>query len=245
MTASDNRGVPRRGFRPFSTRLALALGLLSGGARAAEPPAQSVRDGSLAPECPPGWYCEHEVEPKVEARGPPAPPKSRYPLHALVGRVAWAPFPHEASERAVMLGAGLGFRRRPARSLAYEAGFIGFGGRDFLGRSRYELGSEVNLVLLGGAHRAPGPFVLLGPDLAFARVEGVAPTLVLLGGHVGFGGEWPVGQSSHLLFELDVFARGRVDAAASRVPEYRDPLTGAASDVSTGAVLRFGLVTEL
>jgi hypothetical protein len=182
--------------------------------------------------------------PPTAALPPPLP--SHYPVSALVARVAWVPLPEEASERAWLLGAGLAFRYRQARVAAYEAGLVAFGGRDYQGRTRYELGGEANLVLLGGGHQRPGPFVALGPNLTFAQVEGLEATPVLLGVQMGFGGAWPIGRgATSVLAEFDVFARGRVDAAAERAPEYRDALTGAASNGSVGAVLRLGFASDL
>jgi hypothetical protein len=218
---------------------------LAGPAAAAEASPAPV-DASTAPECPTGWYCADEGDGMAEPPLPPAPPTSRYPISSLVGRVGWVPFPQEASERALLFGGGLAFRHRPGRVASYEAGLLAFGGRDYVGRSRYELGCELNLVLLGGRQPDPGPFVLVGPHLSFARVEELQPTLIFLGAQMGFGAAWPLGRGGQrLLTEFDVFARGRVDSEARNSPEYRDPLTGATSNGTTGVMLRLGFESDL
>jgi hypothetical protein len=167
-------------------------------------------------------------------------------LSSLVARAAWVPLPQQASRRALLLGTGLAFRYRPGRVAAYEAGLLAFGGRDYLGRSRYDLGVEANLVLLTSSPGKPGPFVAVGPNFALARVDGLSATLLQLGAQVEFGGTWPLGGgTTELIVEFDVFGRGRVDAAAARVPEYRDSLTGAQGNGAVGTALRLGLATDL
>jgi hypothetical protein len=249
MTASELTRGSAVGFAAFLVTSWVQLGVCAESLAAGSEVAP--RDASSAPECPTGWYCAAEQEPSDSVPASASlpqlpPPASQYPITALVGRVGWLPLPEQASERAVLLGAGLGLRFRPGRAVAYEAGAIGFFGRDYLGRSRSELGCEANLVLLGSGHRAAGPYVVVGPHLSLARVEGLSTALVQLGGQIGLGGSWPIANGAHsVLAEVDTFVRGRVDAAAAREPEYRDPSTGAPSNGALGVILRLGFATEL
>lgn len=249
MTASELTRGRHGGFTAFLVASWVLPGVC------AESPAAggevAPRDASSAPECPTGWYCAAEQEasdsvPVSESLPRLPPPATHYPVTSLVGRVGWLPLPEQASERAVLLGAGLGLRFRPGRAVAYEAGVMALFGRDYLGRSRSEFGCEANLVLLGSGHRAAGPFVVVGPHLSLASVEGLSATLVQFGGQMGLGGSWPIADGAHsVLAEVDAFVRGRVDGAAAREPEYRDPSTGAPSNGALGVILRLGFATEL
>jgi hypothetical protein len=144
-----------------------------------------------------------------------------------------------------MFGAGLAFRNRYARPFALDLGLASFGGRDFLGRTRYELGVEADLVLVGSGRGESGAYALLGPNLFVAWVEGLDRTPILLGGHLGLGASITVAPSTAVLLEIDTFLRAGIDEGVSREPEFSDPLTGAHANTSLGALLRAGVSHDL
>jgi hypothetical protein len=216
--------------------VAFSVAVWLGCANAGDAP-QEV-DASFEAECPTGWYCARESANDAEQVAAPAPVR-HYPVTSLIARVGWIPMPDEASRDAWLLGGGFSLQQRPGRTLALEIGPEGFFGRDFLGRERRELGLAASLVLLGYGVSGPGPFVAFGPNLAFAQLDGFEGTVAHAGGHLGFGGAWPIAERARLLLQLDVFVRGRIDAAGE--PEYRDPLTGSPGNGDAGATLRLGV----
>lgn len=224
----------------FASALLFALSTGWATTSEAQPPQPAEVDASSEPECPEGWYCAREREPLAEVV---APPPSLYPVATLWLRAGWVPMPEEASQRAALFSGGLGFRYRPSRSIGFEGAPNVVFGRDFLGRKRVELVLELSAVLSGSGPHESGPYVVVGPQLSIADVEGLEDTPVYAGGHLGFGLAWRVGARFALSAELDSYVQGRVDAGTQA--DYRDPLTGAASTATFGTALRAGLAFDL
>jgi hypothetical protein len=214
-------------------------------------------DASREPECPSGWYCARDPEPSPGVESSPAvdssgvalptsavtAPASRYPVSTLLFRGGWLPMPEEASERAALFALGLGFQHRATRAFGFDVGPGVVFGRDYLGRERVEAVAELSAVASATSPFRPGPYVLVGPQLSIAWVEGLEERPVYLGGHLGLGISWPIGTSVGLLAELDGFAQGRIDAG--QTPDYQSPLTGVSSDMALGGLLRVGLSVDL
>lgn len=151
--------------------------------------------------------------------------------------------PAEASNDALLLGAGAAFRYRYARPFAIEFGGSGVFGHDYVGVPRREWALDLSQLFLGSGEPGLAPFALVGLNLTLAHREEAPRDPVMLGAHMGFGASAGLHENVRLTLELDLNWRTRVDADPA--PEYRDPSTGATSDSTMAIVLRAGASFDL
>jgi len=149
-----------------------------------------------------------------------------------------------------MAGAGLSFRYRPVSVFALDIAADVLVGTDGNGFDR----REVPLSFSGMIFPFKGflqPYVSLGLNTAFARVESTEYTARLakgtegqynyVGAQAGLGLELRLTGLIGLNIEGMGFVRKRVDSDAKAHPEFIDIETGEASNTSTGGMLRAGL----
>ncbi len=149
-----------------------------------------------------------------------------------------------------MAGAGLSFRYRPVPVFALDFGLDILVGTDGNGFER----REVPLSVSGVLYPFKGflqPYVSVGLNTAFARVESLEHTEHLVQGtegqynyvgvHAGLGLELRITRLIGLNIEGAGILRKRVDSDAKAHPEFVDIDTGETSNTSTGGILRAGL----
>ena len=148
-----------------------------------------------------------------------------------------------------MGGVGVGGRARPDRAVALDLTIDNFGGNDYAGHRRYELGLNfATSVFFNPRDRVQGLFIA---GLGWSRADvsyrsGSSPhsindTYYYFGMFAGLGLEYAVRSHFSLDFALLGLLRGRTDAKADNNPEFVDPKTKLATNSSGAGLLRLGL----
>lgn len=157
----------------------------------------------------------------------------------------------ERASNSDMAGLGFALRYRPIPLLAIEGGVDLLTGTDFQGYSRSEAALLLNGLLFFNPHDVIQLYALAGLGFSAASVT-ISPRAgelpfprhdehyAYFGGQLGLGAEVRVTRRVALAGDLIGFVRGRTDDQADTVPEFIDPNTHRATNVSGGGLLRLG-----
>lgn len=228
-------------------------------AEAAEEPEAVEAAPAAAPEtAPPPPAPRQKPVPVIVVDRPenkPRPPRRRFfkewgfNLHLAAGLMGNRP---EMDKDAEMGGLGLGLRYRPRPHLAFDASAEFIGGIDFNGYERDERAllfdaivffnpwSKFQVYGLGGIGFGRAD-VEIAPRKGEADFEPFDERYSYFGGQLGIGAEGRISKRVAIGGDLVGFIRGRTDDGARERPEFIDPETHRATNVSGGGLLRFGV----
>jgi hypothetical protein len=151
-----------------------------------------------------------------------------------------------AYESASMQGAGAAFRFRPLKVLGIDTGFELIGGRDWNGDRRVESALLVHALLFINPADRIELHVLSGFGLSQAFVRDSGPSGIdnrryaYFGWDLGFGLDWYVTKRVAIGLELLGLVRVRTNDRRDD-PEFVDPGTHRATNVSAGGLVRPGV----